>query len=361
MTYQPVGRTTAVPSAQQRNVNTAGYPPNTNPGSGYGVPVPAPVERLMHVNPYSNGGAIGTPVVHHRTLGGAAASTSSAAPTMVINHSTALPLYYKQTARAHGGADPENYTNLDDNPYGQDDVRATEMDDMTQQQHNVLAHVLSGSTHDMLRPTEENMMFSRRVYTLPDHSFFNACMFMTVIAALMAYSTSFVAVVITVCQVAIDLYWYRTVYVVMAFAIGMGLAAITMLHIYRHRSFSKNHVISITMPAIVFVVGSVMCGFGLQWYVSTHGTTIHWHSASQMSALSNILLMNFAWGIAMISITARALGCHWVAEQIDPQTTVELSFTNDEVQASATFRNAARMARVGMGSSGNAAKIGSAT
>lgn len=310
-----------------------------------GVPVLAPNEQLMRQNPYATGGAIGTSVHHHhRTTGGTAAPSS-----MRVNHTTELPTHFELRSRTHGGATAPTTASSTEALYNKEDVSAIEMDDMSSEQHNVLAHVFSNSPHDSLRPTEENIMYSRRFYIYPDHSFFNACMLLTVIAALMAFSTAFVSVIVNVCQIEVDLYWYRTVYVVMAFVIGLALVAITMLHIYRHRSFSKNHVISITMPAIVFIVGSVMCGFGLQWYVSTHGSTIHWHSAAQMSALSNILLMNFAWGIAMVSITARALGCHWVAEQIAPQTTVELAFTKDDVQASATFRSAARVARVGMG------------
>lgn len=349
MVHQPIGRVADGGSSQQRFSSSSSH---TKPSS-LGVPISVPTERLVRNNPYFAGGAIGTPLTQ-RSMGGSNAgggAIASSQPTMVVNHNTELPTHYELRSRAHGGVDPSAQLVVDDELYEKDNTQAVEMDDMTSHQHNVLAHLMHNSSHDVLRPTEDNIMYSRRLYIYPDHSFFNACMLLTVIGALMAFSTAFVAVVVIVCQIEVDLYWYRTIYIIMGFIIGLALVAITMLHIYRHRSFSKNHVISITMPAIVFVVGSVMVGFGLQWYVSTHGSTIHWHSAAQMSTLSNILLMNFAWGIAMISISARALGCHWVAEQIDPQTTVELSFTNDEVQASTTFRNAARMARVGMGAS----------
>ena len=343
MTRQPVGGSGGV---QQRFTSLSPHNGQNVVSNSVGVPIMASNEQLVRQNPYVAGGAIGTPTNYYRAAGGS--SAGGAATSMYVNmkpnHTTELPTHFELRSRTHGGAAPS-----DEPPYDKDDVSAIEMDDMNAGQHNVLAHVFGNSPHDSLRPTEDNIMFSRRFYIYPDHSFFNACMLLTVIAALMAFSTAFVAVIVIVCQIDVDLYWYRTVYVVMAFIIGLALVAITMLHIYRHRSFSKNHVINITMPAIVFIVGSIMCGFGLQWYVSTHGSTIHWHSASQMSTLSNILLMNFAWGIAMVSITARALGCHWVAEQIAPQTTVELAFTKDDVQASATFRSARRVARMGMG------------
>lgn len=224
-------------------------------------------------------------------------------------------------------------------------------DDGDHEDHDVLAHLLNNySFHDVLRFTEDNVKFSRRFYIDPSHSFFNMCMFMTFIAMLMSLVTAFIAVVIVVCEVEIDLYWYRTIYVILIFGIGLGIVAITTLHVYRNKNFSKDHVVAITLPALVFVVGAVMCGFGLQWYVSTHGTTIHWHSASQMSVLACILLMNWSWGIIMIPLCTRAIACHYVPEQVESQVAVEIAYTKDEINASATIRNSAKIARRGMGS-----------
>jgi hypothetical protein len=331
------------------------------PSSNYSGPVQSPTEKLVRIPPYPNGGAIGSPVQptsaqHHqfyppsstsrRAMGGAIANASYPVPSNDMSQQQQHPdgTFYVpfDTNYGHGNDDLDS-----------EQVDAEEMSNMmidNDHQHAVLKHLVNNSVHDILQPTTSNIITSRRFYDYPDHSFFNAAMIMTVIGMLMAFATAFVSEIVSVCQIAIDLYWYRLVYIILGFVIALAFIAIIMLHVYRHRSFSKDHVLAITLPAVVFVAGDVMCGFGLQWYVSTHGTTIHWHSAAQMSSLSNILLMNWAWGMIMLPLGARALACHYIPEQAEPQVTVELGFSKDDVDSSAIMRGGIKTARMGMSS-----------
>jgi hypothetical protein len=315
-------------------------------------PIPVPQESLEQYS-VNYHGAIGTPVepqyygsqneyyasTHSRRIVGGAQPPQSGdmiqdGGSNTLVHSTDVPM--------SNDAYSQNMDSVTDDG---------SVDDSGRGGHDVLSHLMrTFGPHDVLQFTEDNTRFSRRFYIDVNHSFFNACMFMTFVAMIMSFATAFIAVIICVCEVEIDLYWYRTIYIVLLFVIGLGIVAITTLHIYRNRNFSKDHVVAITLPALMFVVGAVMCGFGLQWYVNTHGTTIHWHSASQMSALSSILLMNWAWGIIMIPLGMRAIACHYVPEQVESQVAVEIAYTKDEVNASATIRNSAKIARRGMGS-----------
>jgi hypothetical protein len=336
-----------------------------------GDPIPVPMERLEQYPLYPSG-AIGTPVQY---------PPASARPTQF-----AQDRYYPQglqpnfhsgyTQQSHGHGAPYRtageFNMLSNRPihllhqHGGAPMQAEEstesfqpdmvtavdgMDNVSERQHRILEHLMNNSQHDILKFTEDNIRFSRRFYLCLDHSFFNGCLLMTVFAALFALATGFVSVVVGICEVDIDLYWYRTVYIILIFVIGLGIVAITTLHIYRNRNFSKDHVVAITLPALVFVVGAVMCGFGIQWYVNTHGTSIHWHSASQMSALTSLLLMNWAWGIILLPLAARAIACHYVPEQVEAQVAVEIGFTKDEIRASETVRNSTKIARRGMSSS----------
>lgn len=365
--HKPIGKqTTQTPVVISSSSNAVAF----NSSNVSGDPIPVPMERLEQY-PLFPSGAIGTPVQYPSTSARPSqfvqdrhvpqGSQSNFQSIYAHPHGHGVPhrtagesnvsfnrLTY--SAHQHGGApmQPEESTDT----FQPDLVTAVDgMDNVSERQHRILEHLMNNSQHDILKFTEDNIRFSRRSYLCLDHSFFNGSMLMTVFAVLFALATGFISVIVGVCEVDIDLYWYRTIYIILIFVIGLGSVAITTLHIYRGRNFSKDHVVAIVLPAVVFVVGAVMCGFGIQWYVNTHGTAIHRHSASQMSALNSILLMNWAWGIIFLPLAARAIACHYVPEQVETQVAVEIGFTKDEIRASETIRNSTKIARRGMSSS----------
>lgn len=204
----------------------------------------------------------------------------------------------------------------------------------------------------LLKVSPDNILLCQRMYHYVDYRRINAASIFTVLVLVYAAASALVTMIVLVGGADIDLYWYRILTVILGFALaGAGLVVI-LLHIYRHHDASPEHTSSVQTPIIAFAIGEIWVALAINWYVSSHGTTIHRHSCAEMSALTSAMDWAFVLFMVLIPIAVRALFSHRTPEHMPPQISVELGLLNDQVASRAIHRKASAILQQSTSSGG---------
>lgn len=293
---------------------------------------PAYTPILLPESPYASPG---TPV--SRQFGGAPYGSGMYATA--TNDTSVLPLYHTQQqqqhqytstipnnslysanfARAHGGASDGGMPAM---------TTASGVDVYPEQAEKIL------------RITEDDVLTGDIFYQYVGYHFWNAANVTAIINLVFYAVVTIVVAIILIGQVSVDMYWLR-LWVILLALILPGINAFSLLyHLQRHKGASPQHIQSIVTPVILFAVGGITAGLLFNWYIASHGTTIHWKSASEMSSLTASLMWFVFIFIVAVPTYAAAFYAHRHPEHKKPRVAMHIGMKDSDVDAITTIRDA---------------------